>query len=110
MEEDGENGRGGTEQGDTHAVDASSHPLLRSGRLLHLEGENSKLGSLLVKEYIFRVLHCQDLLMDKVSEKVKNQRAQVYNKTVDRPMRSECPLISNLEQENQYATRLEFDG
>lgn len=57
--------------------------LVRSGWLVHSEGENSKLGSLLAKEYIFRVLLCQDLLMDKVSEKETIQRAQVNNKTVD---------------------------
>lgn len=57
--------------------------LMRSGRLLHLEGEDSKLGSLLAVEYIFRVLLCQDLLTDKVSEKERIRRAQVNNKTVD---------------------------
>lgn len=50
--------------------------------LLHPEGENSELGSLRAEEYIFRVLVGQDLLMTKVSEEEKTQRAQVINKTV----------------------------
>lgn len=55
--------------------------LRRVRLLLHLEEERSEWGSL-AKEYIFRVLLCQDLLMDKVSEKEKTQRARVINKMV----------------------------
>lgn len=58
--------------------------LMRVRLLLYLEGENSKLGSLLADEYIFHVLLCQDLLMDKVSEQEKIRRAQNINKTVGR--------------------------
>lgn len=55
---------------------------MRVRLLLHLEGENSKLGRLFADEYIFHVQLCQDLLMDKVSEQEKIQRAQNTNKTV----------------------------
>lgn len=56
--------------------------LIRVRLFLYLEGENSKLGSLLADEYILHVLLCQDVLMDKVSEQEKIQRAQNINKTV----------------------------
>lgn len=92
-------GRGGAEQQDsgplTHGLPSDAFPPASAfGR-----GE-SELGSL-AKEYIFRVLLCQDLLMDKVSEKEKTQRAQVINKMVGHAPGAENALhIPNLEQEH----------
>lgn len=60
--------------------------------LLHSEGENSELGSLRAEEYIFRVLVGQDLLMDKVCEEEKTQRAQVINKTVGHVQEPRMPF------------------
>lgn len=52
--------------------------LMRFHLVLHLEGENSEMGSLLAEAYIFRVLVGQDLLMDKGFRKRENPKSTSY--------------------------------
>lgn len=86
--------------------------LMRFHLLLHLEGENSELGSLLAEAHIFRVLVGRDLLMDKVSAKEKTQRAQVINKMVGHTLGAENALhiYQTWNKNANTAMRREYDG